>query len=509
MAVIRHAFPKKKSLVFLCAVLVLISTLPEVSHSHKQDSDHGNGKRIIENALNALGGLEAIDRVKTLEIHYTSANNMIGQNDDPYHPSEGYVLNATLIFDRTRDYLVNDYHILESGSQFRQRVLKKGNQVVFLDMMANKAVPFSASATLTYYRRIVPFWLLNLYMADSAYSFAGETNLNGRDCYVLDVNESGGTKLFIDKATARPIKIQTRTDDPVYGLQTIEMTFESYRLIDGGISIPNEISVHNNGSKQASYFHMEAFVNSKFDESLFELPAGVTYDPDPKPPKLEEVAPNIFFIQDQEPGYNTTFVNFKEFIVVLDSPLGTEYSQLTQKFITEKFPGKPVRWVLLSHYHTDHIGGLAQFVSSGAGIILSEGLQKFVSDFLQTPHSMIPDPMKGKNIQLQYQLVKNKWVLKDEDITMEVLQVGPNAHVQDMLMAYFPKQRILWQADMLIVARESGQLPPGFLLEEEFDRLLTDLKLDGTKVEKVLPVHGRPATLGDLREIAGKRKLVR
>jgi len=80
--------------------------------------------------------------------------------------------------------------------------------------------------------------------------------------------------------------------------------------------------------------------------------------------------------------------------------------------------------------------------------------------------------------------------------------IGPNPHAKEMLVAYLPKEKILFQADMLN-PNPNGSIPIAQDVTLSFSENLQKL---GLAVEKIYGVHGRPATPEEMRASIEKRR---
>jgi len=80
--------------------------------------------------------------------------------------------------------------------------------------------------------------------------------------------------------------------------------------------------------------------------------------------------------------------------------------------------------------------------------------------------------------------------------------IGPNPHAKEMLVAYLPKEKILFQADMLN-PNPNGSIPIAQDVTLSFSENLQKL---GLAVEKIYGVHGRPATPDELKTSIDRRR---
>jgi len=104
---------------------------------------------------------------------------------------------------------------------------------------------------------------------------------------------------------------------------------------------------------------------------------------------------------------------------------------------------------------------------------------------------------------LTIETVENKKrVFQDDKHVVELYDIGPNPHANEILVVYLPKEKILFQADMLNAAA-NGTIPiaqdPTISFSEKLQQL-------GLNVEKIYAVHGRSVTPEELRTSIEKRR---
>ena len=104
---------------------------------------------------------------------------------------------------------------------------------------------------------------------------------------------------------------------------------------------------------------------------------------------------------------------------------------------------------------------------------------------------------------MKIETIENKKrVFQDDKHVVEFYDVGPNPHANEILVAYLPKEKILFQADLLNPA-PNGSIPIAQDVTLSFSEKLQQM---GLQVEKIYGVHGRPATPEELRTSVEKRR---
>src|SRR4029077_4306734 len=110
--------------------------------------------------------------------------------------------------------------------------------------------------------------------------------------------------------------------------------------------------------------------------------------------KLVELAPNV---QHVEGGTaNNLIVAMKDHLVIVDAPYGEVQSRWVIDAAKKKYPGKPIRYLVLTHHHMDHTGGMRTYVAEGAKVIVPSPDKAFFEKDVKTPHTIVPDDLQKK-----------------------------------------------------------------------------------------------------------------
>ena len=88
-------------------------------------------------------------------------------------------------------------------------------------------------------------------------------------------------------------------------------------------------------------------------------------------------------------------------------------------------------------------------------------------------------------------------MFSDGSQTLELHDIGPNPHAREMLVAYLPKQRILFQGDMFFSPFDGQAL--GFA-QEATQHFAAKIRELGFSVEKLAGVHGKVGTMTELEQ---------
>ena len=160
------------------------------------------------------------------------------------------------------------------------------------------------------------------------------------------------------------------------------------------------------------------------------------------------------------------------------------------------FTAEDITDVFCTHMHFDHIGGLRTYLHIGSTIVTHIKNLEFLNKDVLTyaPRTVEPDIVsKWPPTELAegytYEAIQENYVITDNTRILRVYYVQPLGHVDGMLMAYLPAERIAFQADLFNTHEppQPSQLPAMRSLYTQVQRMNLD-------VTTLAPVHGIPAT---------------
>jgi glyoxylase-like metal-dependent hydrolase (beta-lactamase superfamily II) len=308
-------------------------------------------------------------------------------------------------------------------------------------------------------------------------------------------------------------RIHTWVADPVLGDMNYEHEFpnESYVDLGDGVRFPTVWHHHEGWDDNYNIQTISAGHNA-FGGRFDRVQANVCGEPPAVPPSVreavfsvrveaEELADGIYLLGGASHG--SVAVEFKDYVAVIEAPLGERRSLAVIDELTRLFPEKPVRFLVNTHQHFDHIGGLRTYLHIGATIVTHWKNYDFYNrDVLNyTPRTLAPDMVslwppteltEGYNLET----VRENYVLTDGDRILQIFYVHPLEHAEGMLMAYLPRERILVEADLF-----DTHLPEPWVAtpaSRSLLRVVEALKLD---VETIVPIHGTPVPWGKVRSL--------
>jgi glyoxylase-like metal-dependent hydrolase (beta-lactamase superfamily II) len=225
--------------------------------------------------------------------------------------------------------------------------------------------------------------------------------------------------------------------------------------------------------------------------------------PNPSQVTVEKMAEGVYLLGGGPA--NSYMVEFRDFVAVFEAPLSEARSLAVIEQIARVAPGKPIRYVIVSHPHFDHIGGLRTYNHIGATAIVHMLNLPFINRDVLTykPRTVKPDilslwPPTEVAEGYNYEAVQENFVITDNSRILRIYYVQPLNHVSGMLMAYLPAEKIAFQADLFDTHEppRAAQMPAMRSLQNQ----VTRMKLD---VTTLAPIHGKPVPWSTFMDAMG------
>ena len=182
--------------------------------------------------------------------------------------------------------------------------------------------------------------------------------------------------------------VTTWIPNPVYGDMLYEFRYIEFRDVNG-IKVPTDFHVH-----QADPVYVPAHNSFEMDVTdvqvnvaapAMPVPDAVRNAPRPAPARADStrLAEGVWLIGGG--SHNSMAVEFRDFVAVVEAPINEERSLAVINEVMRIIPNKPIRYVVNTHHHFDHSGGLRTYLSMGTTIITHPANRDFYVNVMLRP----------------------------------------------------------------------------------------------------------------------------
>jgi len=292
-------------------------------------------------------------------------------------------------------------------------------------------------------------------------------------------------------------KVESWLDNAVLGDMHVETTYGGYRDF-GGFKFPTKLTQKQGGHPVLDLTVTEAKANVALDLTVPDTVRQAT------PPAVrvtsEKLADGVWVLAGG--SHHSLLVEFADHVAVIEAPLNEDRSNAVIAEVKKLLPGKPIRYLINTHHHFDHSGGLRTYVAEGATIVTHQINKAFYETTFKAPHTLNPDRQWRDKKKAKILAIGAKHVMSDSARAVELHLIQDNPHNTGFIMAWLPKEKLLAQVDAYTPLAPNASPPatpnPNAVnLYENIQRLNFD-------VNRIVPLHGRIVDLAELKRTIGK-----
>ncbi len=292
---------------------------------------------------------------------------------------------------------------------------------------------------------------------------------------------------------------RTRIPNPVLGDMLVETRFSGYTDFNG-FKFPSTIVQTQGGYPVLDLAITDVKVDVNLDRSVPSAAVTQT-DLPPAQVKAQKLAEGLWWLGGGT--HHSVLVEYPHYIAIIEAPLNEERSLAVIAEAKRLVPNKPIKYLVNTHLHFDHCGGIRTYVSEGATIITQAVNKAYYEQSFKAPHTLAPDRLSLNPTRAAFITVNDKYTLRQENRFMDIYRIENDNHNEGMLMIYLPAERILVEADEFQPPPPNGPLPASRAVSfsKNLDLNIKRLKLD---VQTIAPLHGYVLPYVALKKAAGK-----
>jgi len=309
----------------------------------------------------------------------------------------------------------------------------------------------------------------------------------------------GGKYRYVGRINAQSQleRVQSWIDNPVLGDTPVVTTFADYKDF-GGVKFPSRFV-----QSQGGFPVLELTVATVKSNVAVDLPVPSDVQSATTPPvkvETQKIGDGVWYVAGG--SHHSVAVEFPDHVAVIEGPLNEARSMAVIDEIKKTIPNKPIRYLINTHHHFDHSGGVRTYAAEGATIVTHALNRPFYEKAFAAPRTLNPDRLAKSRAPVRFEAFTDKKVLSAGGRTLELYHVRGNPHNDAILMAYVPKDKLLIEVDLYTPTTGNAPLAP---IARAFGANLYDnvrrLKLD---VTQVVPLHGRMTAWADFVAAVGK-----
>jgi glyoxylase-like metal-dependent hydrolase (beta-lactamase superfamily II) len=492
-----------KSIAIVAMLLIVASNaLPQSLTTES----FAKAKAVLDRSVAAYGGMEELNAIGNVSLRITGQSVHRNQSRRP-GDLDRTPYTAEIVIDlknsRARQVQKGQY---PGGFNWNNGfVVDAGNRTGF-DLIRKTSNPPGAITPAIFKantRWLPQLVLLNVLERAQSLRYAGKADYDKRPHEVVDyvTNDGARLTLYIDQETGLLSKFETLVTDSFSGDSLFETRFPGQRKVGKYIVPARRVSALN-GDITNDFGLADVAFNVELAPERFKVPEGLRAVTFPTPTPVTKHAEKIY--TTSAGGYNVLFVDFNDYIFVMETPGNDRVSLQAIEQIKKTIPNKPIRYVAVTHHHDDHAGGIRTYMAEGVTLIVAPGEEAFFKKVSAVRFSADPDTLTRRPREPKFEPLQNgKRVLTDGTTTVEIYDIGKGPHTEEMLVAYFPDQKLIFQGDLLN-RPANGDAAIANDTSVHFLNWIDSKKL---AVEATIPVHGPLTTIADFRKAVEEMKV--
>ncbi len=473
-------------------------------------------RHVLEAAARRLGSFEAPGRAVGFVAEGTLDKTPEGQGFQPGQPSPG-PLRERLAVDPSSGRVARHYHEerFDGSSETVGEVYGPSDSTLVVLPTYGLVIRSTDAEAQEAARRIarrIPHVLVGELLEDTrrverAWREGDAVLVTGR------LRDGNPVTVTLDRHDSTVTSVRLVDELEGRGPATIVWSFTDYRVVGSGVALPWRYDVDVDG---APYLRMQ--VTAPLDrvqlEAAFAAPdslrvidveSEVLEEAEPGPLELVHVSDGVFQVPEVRGGFAPLVVAFEDFSVVVDAPAGfpllaelppghtdpgpsmSHPSERLVDAVTTALPEQPIRYVVLTHGHLDHVGGVRAFVHAGATVLGAPPLRDEVEHLVERD-DVRPDRLAANARPLQWEDVTAPREITDGRRTLRLLPLGPNPHDTGMMVVHVVHADLLFVSD-LFTPTPVEDYPRTH--HAALDRFLDAWLLDqGLAPARILSMHG-------------------
>lgn len=338
-----------------------------------------------------------------------------------------------------------------------------------------------------------------------------------------------GLIVAFDPQSGLPARIRTLDYDNIWGDVNYDMVPSDWKTVNN-VKVAMNRKTELNGRVVGDFNFTDLRINQAIDGKLLAIPAearavaakpasgnvpyqwvlrrqfigtyldsdNVSYDTKGSQGlRLQEVSPGVHHVVGG--SHNSLIVEMSDFLVIFDAPVTDAQSAWVMSTVKSRFPNKPVRWVVLTHHHMDHAGGVRGLLVDGGTLVVGAPGRAHFQKVLAAPMTRNTDLTPRSFAATQIMEVTSSNVITDSRGRQVMMYVMDNPHAKGMMMGWVPDAKLGFVTDIWTPGPPLPAKPNAGLVA-----VVNTVSKAGIQPERFAGGHGGTSDYASLARLAGQ-----
>jgi glyoxylase-like metal-dependent hydrolase (beta-lactamase superfamily II) len=498
--------------VTLAFIGSLAALQPSTTGKAATQSPTIQARHVVEASVSAMGGIEALLALNDVTRQMTGTRSDAGQGLTPVSadilsPPVTNTYTALTSVRELRSQRLMEYRESQilGGQPIRFKTVLNANGG-FTGNLANRTVRQFPPAALpsvraANFRRYPESLLRAIWTRPQHARWIREGLVDGWRQDIIAYSDVDGTllELYFDSTNHFLRKTEIFATDSFLGDGSVELLYSDWRNV-GGVMFPFRYIDKVNGYVLSDQRVSTLVTNTQPPDVTFDLPKDlVAVGPGPGTVSAKELGKDVYGLTGP---YNSMFVVMNDYVLVLE-PGGSIRNTRECIDAIKKIAGqKPIRYVVATHFHFDHVAGAPSYMAEKAVFVTTPDAKSTIERSALAVRTLDPAASKLQKLAPTVETFRGRRVFDDGDHRVELYEFA-SPHAAQMIIAYLPREQILFEGDLLdLDIPETGTSVAG----EDTADLAVKLKQWGLDVKTIVAVHGRIGTIEDLNRALAHRQ---
>lgn len=432
--------------------LFLFISIPNLSFG--QNQDYKKAKKLIQKVKNQLVS------GKNISFNFKRNHEFFGHLSEPWQTRK-YIMAGKFCLNSNDELYIIDS--LNSRGKYHQSQQFYSTDILFLlnygTDKARKVTTKDFNEYLNTASLFSPIFYLEEFLKNAYQNNNFEYN-QGKATSITFQNTQGNIiKIIIDKTNKQVLEIHITYPHELYGDVLKKIIYSDYQqypqtkqyyassIIEKELGIKaNQMSI-TTSTEKLDIQDIKGIIpeNYSLSKTVIDKPE-IIYQ------KYNEY---LHLLELKHTDDRVLIVEFEDFLLVAEAPLNTKNGQLIIEKAKEIIPQKPIKYFVFGHHHPHYLGGIRAFVANESTILCYKDNVEYVNKIISAKHSLNPDILEKNRKHAKIETIDIQKIISDGNIEIQIIHIGTmSAHTKDFLIYYFPKDEIIFEDDLVWIAKD-------------------------------------------------------